>query len=248
MDILLLCLIFFATSFVGIITGGNSLINVPALILFGMDPHVAVATNMFGLTFFSLSGAARFYRARDTIRLRGAFIAMLVALTLLASGIGAVWMSQVASQKLQQVISLFMVVVAIFMLAQRSLGARRPIGGHWRAIGFLLAFLLGVYGGFFSGGYVTMLTFTLVTFFALSWSESVATTKFVNFFSSLIATVIFFWKGLVDLRMGVPLTLAMMAAAWLGASLAIRRGDLWIRRLFAAVVLVLALKLLWGSF
>lgn len=247
MEIFLLCLLFFLTSFVGVITGGNSLVNVPALILFGVSPHVAVATNMFGLTFFSLSGAARFLRARDTIPLRAGFISVLVALTLLASGLGALWMVRVESRTLQQVISAFMLIVAVFMLGQQKLKLMPPAGPRMRGAGYILAFLLGIYGGFFSGGYVTMLTFVLVTFFALTWSESVATTKFVNFFSSLIATVVFYRQGLISLQLGIPLTLAMMLGAWLGASLAIRQGDVWIRRLFACVVVVLALKLLWNA-
>ncbi len=50
----LLALLFFLTSAVGVVTGSNSLITVPAMFQFGIDPKVAIATNMFGLTFMAI--------------------------------------------------------------------------------------------------------------------------------------------------------------------------------------------------
>ncbi len=55
-----------------------------------------------------------------------------------------------------------------------------------------MTFILGIYGGFFSGGYVTLLTAAYVMLFRMTFVEAIATTKFINIFSSLIATIIFF--------------------------------------------------------
>ena len=52
------------TGAIGAITGGNSLINVPLMIMVGMTPRQAVATNMFAVTFMTISATARFARAR----------------------------------------------------------------------------------------------------------------------------------------------------------------------------------------
>ncbi|MBA2503938.1 MAG: sulfite exporter TauE/SafE family protein, partial [Pyrinomonadaceae bacterium] len=57
---ILLLLLFFITSIVGVVTGSNSLITVPAMFQAGIDPRVAIATNMFGLTFMSVGGALPF--------------------------------------------------------------------------------------------------------------------------------------------------------------------------------------------
>jgi uncharacterized protein len=40
--------------------------------------------------------------------------------------------------------------------------------------GYVLTFLLGVYGGFFSGDHVTILTVAFVTLFRLSFFEAIA--------------------------------------------------------------------------
>jgi Sulfite exporter TauE/SafE len=54
----LVCLtaVFALTAFVSVVTGGTSLITVPVMIELGIDPHVAVATNMLTLIFLSLGG------------------------------------------------------------------------------------------------------------------------------------------------------------------------------------------------
>jgi uncharacterized membrane protein YfcA len=41
--LLILVAIFFLTSLIGVVTGSTSLITVPVMIEFGIDPHVAVA-------------------------------------------------------------------------------------------------------------------------------------------------------------------------------------------------------------
>jgi hypothetical protein len=46
---ILVCLIvvFILTSFISVVTGGTSLVTVPVMMQLGINPHVAVATNLF---------------------------------------------------------------------------------------------------------------------------------------------------------------------------------------------------------
>jgi uncharacterized membrane protein YfcA len=108
----------------------------------------------------------------------------------------------------------------------------------------VLTFLLGIYGGFFSGGYVTILTAVYVAFFKQSFIEAIATTKLMNMFSSSVATGVFMTHGLVDYKLGMILGATMFVGAFLGARFAIRIGDLWLRRIFLAAVWILGLKAL----
>ena len=66
----------------------------------------------------------------------------------------------------------------------------------------MATFLLGIYGGFFSGGYVTILTAVFVAAFKTSFREAIATTKLLNIYSSAVATAFFMWRGLVDYKLG----------------------------------------------
>jgi uncharacterized membrane protein YfcA len=247
-SLLILILIFFLTSVVGVVTGSNSLIAVPAMFQFGIDPRVAVATNMFGLTFMAVGGSLPFLGKGMIDRRR---LPALVLLTLAGSVLGALLVLLVSSRKLPLIISISMIAVATFILLKRDVGVVPPETQATHAndvAAYGLTFALGLYGGFFSGGYVTMLTVVFVALFRMTFVEAVATTKIVNVFSSFIATLVFMWHGLVDYKLGLLLGLAMFAGAFVGARLALKLNNLWLRRIFLWTVILLALKILLYDF
>ena len=112
-------------------------------------------------------------------------------------------------------------------------------------VGYVATFLLGIYGGLYSGGYVTILTAVFVAFLGMGFGEAVAATKFVNVFSSTVATLVFMWQGLVNYRLGAILAVTMFIGAYAGAYYASKMNDIWLKRIFLATVLILALKTLY---
>ena len=140
-----------------------------------------------------------------------------------------------------------MIAVALFCVLYRKSGLQDATGtpsASAEIACYVLTFLLGIYGGFFSGGYVTLLTAVYVGLFRMSFVQAIATTKIINVFSSAIATGIFMQHGLVDYRLGVILGIAMFAGALLGARFAVHIGNLWLRRIFLTAVWALGLKAL----
>ncbi len=239
-ELALLVILFFLTSVVGVVTGSNSLVTVPVMFQFGIDPRVAIATNMFGLTFMSIGATIPFLRAGKIDRKT---TVPLVLITLVGSAIGALLVSLIAPVGLKLIVSVAMIVVTAFTLLNRNAGVVKaePTGTR-TAVVYLLTFLLGIYGGLYSGGYVTMLTAVFVALFGMTFSESVATTKIINVFSSAIATAVFMWQGLVDYRLGFILAVTMFAGAYIGAHTVTKMSDVWLKRIFVIVVLALALK------
>ena len=61
--ILGLMVAFFLTAVISVVTGGTSLVTVPVMMHCGVEPHVAVATNMLALVFLSLGGRSPSSRA-----------------------------------------------------------------------------------------------------------------------------------------------------------------------------------------
>jgi uncharacterized membrane protein YfcA len=62
----MLCLAaaFFFTAGISVVTGGTSLLTVPVMLSFGLEPRVAVATNMVALIFLSLGGTLPFLKGK----------------------------------------------------------------------------------------------------------------------------------------------------------------------------------------
>jgi uncharacterized protein len=241
-----LIVVFFLTSVVGVVTGSNSLIAVPAMFHAGIDPKVAVATNMFGLLFMAAGGTIPFVRKRS-FEIRP--LVPFLALTAISSTAGALLVGLVRADSIKVVVSVAMVAVALFILlkpAMRTAESERP--GRAGPLTYALVFALGIYGGFFSGGYVTILTAVCVGIYGMRYSEAVGATKLINVVSSGVATIAFMWQGLVDYRLGLILGLTMFAGAYVGAHYAVKLDEARLRRVFLTAVFLLAAWTIYGLF
>jgi uncharacterized protein len=241
--LIILIILFFLTSIIGVVTGSNSLITVPVMFQFGVDAKTAVATNMFGLTFMNVGATIPFLRQGIIDKKK---VAPLVLITLIASALGALLVLLITPANIKLLVSVAMIAVTIFTLVKRDAGVTKTAEVSTKAtiLTYVLTFALGVYGGLYSGGYVTMLTAVYVAFFGMTFSESVASTKLINIFSSAIATLIFMWQGLVDYRLGFILAVTMFAGAYIGAHTVTKLSDVFLKRIFIVAVLILAIKTL----
>jgi uncharacterized membrane protein YfcA len=241
-----LVVLFFLTTVVGVVTGSNSLVTVPAMFQFGIPEKTAVATNMFGLTFMAVGATIPFVR-KGMIDYRK--VSPLILLTVVSSALGAALVGLITDQGIKLMVSIAMIAVGVFILFNRRRGTAVIENPTRRAIvlTYVLTFLLGIYGGLYSGGYVTILTAVVVAFFGMSFSEAVASTKLINVFSSVIASFVFAWQGLIDYRLGLILGITMFAGAYTGAHYAAKMNDVWLRRIFLATVFLLAIKTLYDA-
>lgn len=245
--LLTLVVVFFLTSVVSVLTGSTSLITVPVMIQFGMEPHVAIATNMFALIFLSAGGLTPFLKNGVVLPRE---LPLMAILTIGGSVAGALLLTKVPAHSLQLVIALAMVAVAVVSLVKRDMGMSKrdaPRSATHAVIGYTLTLALAVYGGFFSGGYVTLLTAVFAVFFHMTFIESIAATKLMNLFSSIVAVALFFWHGIVDLKVGVVLGTAMFAGGALGGMTALKMNAAWLRRIFLVAVLALAARMLYAG-
>ncbi len=239
-EILVLSAVMVVTGAIGAITGGNSLINVPILIAFGIAPREAIATNMFAVIFMTVSATARFmgrglYEAR--------MLTKLCLITAVTSTLGALLTVKMPETLVKAVVGLSMGALVLFIAfgpkaPERSGPPRAPL------VGLVLTAILGVYGGFFSGGYTTLMTVVGTACLGMTMIESVAMMKPVNLVSCAVASVVFVAAGLIDFRLGIPLAVANLVGGWLGAHLALRVSAVTVKRIFLATVGLFAVKLL----
>ena len=242
--LLTLVTVFFVTSIISVVTGSTSLITVPVMIQCGIEPHVAVATNMFALIFLSAGGLTPLWKSGNLPRRK---LPMTTILTIVGSTVGALLLTSVPERSLRLVIAVAMIAVAVFSLLSRDLGMATsesaPSNAH-ALLGYALTLALAVYGGFFSGGYVTLLTAIFAVFFHMTFVESIAATKLLNIFSSVAATAIFAWRGIVDFRLGLLLGVVMFAGGLMGGTIVLKLNAIWLRRIFIVAVLALAARML----
>lgn len=225
------------------IAGGGGLLTVPALLWAGLPPHLALGTNKGQSVFGSFSSLVRFTRGGlvDARRARLTFPAGLLGALL-----GAAMVLAVPPARLRPVIIVLLAIAAAFV------GLRRPPPGEnapplapraAAARAIALALGIGAYDGFFGPGTGTLLIVGFVALLRDGPARASAEAKVVNFASNLAAVAVFAARGVVLWQVALPMALGQLAGGWIGAHLAIRRGDVLVRRAVVLVALAVAAKL-----
>lgn len=243
----LLAVAAFAGGVVDAVAGGGGLVTVPALLAAGLPPHLAIGTNKGQAVFGSGASLLRFARAGlvDPARARLAFPAGFLG----AMG-GAALVLLLSPAVLRPVVLGLLVAVAAFLafrprLAIPAAGERRPLVGPAGApaAAVALALFIGAYDGFFGPGTGTFLIVGFVLVLGDGLTRASGEAKVVNFASNLAALSLFSYRGVILWRVALPMAAAQFAGSSLGAHLAVRRGDVFVRRVVLLVVLALVVKL-----
>lgn len=224
------------------IGGGGGLITVPALLAVGLPPHMAVATNKGQSVFGSFSALIRYSHAGlvDRAAARVAF-----PLALGASALGAIFAMSLRASVFGPIILGLLVTAALAVTFARPAEASPESVGSSRRIVAVMALgavLIGAYDGFFGPGAGTLWIALYVGLARLPLARATADTKVVNFASNAAALVIFAHGGLVFWKAAVPMAVSQVFGGFLGAHLAVRRGDGFIRAVVLLVAGALVLK------
>src|SRR5258708_27897127 len=141
LDLIILVIVFFLTTVVGVVTGSNSLVTVPVMFQFGIDEKVAVATNMFGLTFMSIGATIPFLRQG---KINIGRLSPMIILTIIGSAIGAMLVGLITNQSIKLIVSIAMIAVALFTVFQtpRANGEGPAVSNDLLPLALVLSFLL----------------------------------------------------------------------------------------------------------
>ena len=248
MDLTQLIVIFCAsvvTSTFGTLVGGSSLITIPLLIVMGLPPHTAISTDRIGTTGIGMAGLYSFHR-KGMMRYRLAFTIGIPCL--LGGFIGANLALQVSPELLKKLIVALTVILLIVLMANPKLGVaaavNRPLTAGRYVLGAFLGLVVGIYGGFYGAGAGTLLGYIMILVFRQTFLESAANNKVAGIMMSATSAATYAYHGAIH----VPLALVMFTGCCIGsyvsAQYSDRLGNVWIKRLFIAVILIMAMKLL----
>ncbi len=240
--IALLALVSFAAGLVDAIAGGGGLLTVPALLAAGLTPHFALGTNKGQAAFGAVSSFASFWVKKNIDRER---VPVGFSFGFLGSLAGAGLLFLFSPERLRPIVLVLLVLAAFAISVRRPKSAPRPIATHPRLALAVLAFALGSYDGFFGPGVGSMLIVGNVLLFGDTLTRASGNAKVVNLASNLAALGLFAHRGTIAWRVAIPMAAANAAGAYVGARLAITRGDRFVRGVVLLVVLALVVKLGW---
>ncbi|MFD5213542.1 sulfite exporter TauE/SafE family protein [Microbacterium sp. NPDC058345] len=234
----------FGAGWIDAVVGGGGLLQLPALLLIpGIAPVQALATNKLASVFGTATSSVTYYR-RAKPDLRTALPMALVALA--GSFAGAAVATLLPAAVFKPIIVIALIAVAFFTVFRPAMGAvtRLRFDGrrHHIAAGSA-GLIIGFYDGLIGPGTGTFLVITLVALLGYDFLQSSAKAKIVNFATNAGALLLFIPHGSVLWLLGGILAVANVAGSYLGSRMAISRGAAFIRVVFLVVVVVLIGKL-----
>ncbi len=221
--------------------GGGGLVTVPALLAAGLPPHLALGTNKGQSVFGSFAALSRYAHAGLIDRRAAAFA---FPLSLAGSAAGVLLTLAVRPEVLRPVVLVLLIAAAAVVVLVRPAERRGPAPSRLRGdlIWAAAALGIGAYDGFFGPGTGTFLILVLVTLLHRSLTRATADAKVVNFGSNLAAVAVFASRGSILWSVAIPMAAAQLLGGFLGAHLAVRRGDRFVRAVVIVVVLALVVK------
>lgn len=241
--VLLLILAAFAAGFVDAIAGGGGLITVPALMLAGIPPAQALATNKVQGVFGAATAAISYARRGLVEPRRQAGAALLAGL---GGVLGAALISYLPTDALRLVLPAILIAIALFFAFKPGLGdldrAQRMAPAVFAA---LVVPLIGFYDGLIGPGAGAFYMIAFVSLAGYGVLKATAHTKLLNLFSNLGGLLTFALIGQPLWLLGLLMGLAQVAGAAFGARLAARIGARLIKPVLVLTSTGLAARLLW---
>lgn len=228
------------------IAGGGGLIALPALLMAGVPPAAAIATNKLqgsGGTFT----ATLYFLRQGAIGLRENRLA--IVMTFLGAIAGGWLVLKLDTTTLARVIPFSLIAMGSYFALSPKLGAidsQRRIS-H-RAFSGLVAPLLGFYDGFFGPGTGMFMALAFVSLGGYNLTKATAHTKLLNFTSNIAALLYFLLFGQIYWAVGLTMLCGQFLGSYLGARLVVTRGAALIRPLVTVVCFGMATKLLMDAY
>lgn len=242
---LALILAAFVAGFVDAIAGGGGLITMPALLLAGVDPVQALATNKLQGTFGSGTAMVTYARAGQ-VNLRDQ--AGMAAISALSAAIGALVAHLMPADLLRLIMPIVLVAVALFFALKPGLSDTNRPARMTSAI-FAVTFvpLIAAYDGFFGPGAGSFYMIGFVMLAGYGVLKATAHTKMLNFASNAGSLAVFVNNDSVLWVVGLAMGVAQVAGARLGAGIAMRSGSRIIKPLLVVTCTGMAMRLLWQA-
>ncbi|QAB19093.1 sulfite exporter TauE/SafE family protein [Leucobacter muris] len=240
----LLIVAAFAAGWIDAVVGGGGLLQLPALLLVpGITPVQALATNKLASIFGTATSSATYYRlVRPSLRTA----LPMAAIALLGAFGGASVAAFLPAQVFKPIIVVALIAVALITLFKPALGAVTRLkhrGSRHVVIATVAGAGIGFYDGVLGPGTGTFLVISLVGLLGYDFLQASAKAKIVNFATNAGALLFFIPLGAVLWPLGLAMGLANVVGSLLGSRMAIARGTRFVRTLFLVVVGVLIVKL-----
>ena len=244
-NISIFLLSFCSNTFSAISGGGAGLLQLPALLLFGVPYYQALASHKLATVALGIGGSLRNYKSLRNDR----YVAWQILIFGLPGVIlGASLVKYISEKYLYLFLGIISILLAFYSFLKSDLGIssennKLNLANNIRFLIFI--FLIGILNGSVSSGTGLLVTILLIKTFGMDFLRAISLTFFtVGIFWNFTGAFFLSRIGLVPLNILIILLIGSFTGGYLGAHLSQLKGNMLVKKTFMTVCLLVGISLM----
>ena len=236
---------YLSNVFSSIAGGGAGLIQLPALILFGVPYYKALAAHKIATVALGIGGSIRNYKNLEKNYL---ILFLLLIFGIPGVFLGTFFVKLISDQYLYLLLAIFTIMLGIYSFLKPNLGLisiQKKIGifSYLKFTTFI--FIIGILNGSISSGTGLLVTILLIKTFGLDFLSSISITFItVGIFWNAAGAIALSKIGSIPLNILCILILGSFLGGFSGAYLSNLKGNKFIKKLFTCLCFLIGLTLI----
>ncbi len=233
-----MCIAAFSAGLVDAIVGGGGLIQTPVGLI--LLPNLPIATVIGSLKIPAFSGT--FFAAIQYIKkvkMKWKMLLTMMLLAFCAAFTGSKLLSMMHNDFMKPILLIVLSLVAIYTYSKKNFGIKNEKNHSPKReifYGIIISIIIGFYDGFIGPGAGSFLVLAFITIVGFDFLHASAHAKMVNLATNFGSILFFIIKGTILWNIAIPMALCNAAGGFIGAKIAIKKGNSFIRIFFLLVV------------
>ncbi|MBA4197351.1 MAG: hypothetical protein C0459_07330 [Chitinophaga sp.] len=248
--VITLCCLAFLAGFVDAIVGGGGLIQTPAALVL-LSPY-SVATVIGSMKIPSFTGT--FFATIQylkKVKLQWQFVIVMMLIAGVSAFAGSQLLTKIHNSFMKPVLLVVLIIVAIYSYTKKNFGQTKSkklsVSKQW-FFAVLISSVIGFYDGFIGPGAGSFFILAFITLTGIDFLYASAQAKLLNLATNGGSIILFVLKGTILWQIAVPMAFSNALGAMIGAKVAIKKGNNFIRIIFLIVVSATLLRFAYDVF
>ena len=242
--IIFLCLASFVAGFVDAIVGGGGLIQTPiALVLL---PNISIASVIGTLKIPGFSGTSMAaYQYLKTTKVNWGLFLIMAFVSFGFAYLGSSLLNIMQNDFMKPLLFLVLILLLLYTYFKKDFGQfqiEKLTHKQTYIYGIVICVFLGFYDGFIGPGTGSLLIMAFIAILGFDFLQANMYAKLVNLATNFGSITLFVLKGKIIWTIAIPMAVCNVTGSWLGARLAISKGNGFIRIFFLIVVGIALLR------
>ena len=244
-NISIFLLSFCSNTFSAISGGGAGLLQLPALLLFGVPYYQALASHKLATVALGIGGSLRNYKSLRNDR----YVAWQILIFGLPGVIlGSSLVKYISEKYLYLFLGIISILLAFYSFLKSDLGIssennKLNLANNIRFLIFI--FLIGILNGSVSSGTGLLVTILLIKTFGMDFLRAISLTFFtVGIFWNFTGAFFLSRIGSVPINILIILLIGSFTGGYLGAHLSKLKGNMLVKKTFTTVCLLVGISLM----